>query len=330
MSKTANAFRFASDVLLDQCEELELDVRFSGALPDGFELLGPSGERIAVRPDERSASMLEQVLRGLSINFENLKLLTIGESKEIRLLTSKIAVAKLLPSVYSFTNNRYGVAAGTEYVRTMFCAQIFKEMARRPGPKHLSNAFIGLVESQQGLLLAEHIVVPGNLEVRVKRYHIGSPLHRYRYAENHETAFGGPPLTRWTRFERPVVCFDWRNPLADESGNRLADEPLSDDYASVWIDNFSRAKQLARDTFEWIENLFAIRGLRLIDICFFIDRTGSVIFGEISPDCMRVRSRAADDSEALDKDEWRSGGEASAVLERYQKLYEIVFPKTSA
>ncbi|MDB5692651.1 MAG: phosphoribosylaminoimidazolesuccinocarboxamide synthase, partial [Alphaproteobacteria bacterium] len=52
---------------------------------------------------------------------------------------------------------------------------------------------------------------------------------------------------------------------------------------------------------------------------------GQVIFGEISPDCMRVRGSASDEGEALDKDNWRSGGEAADVLERYKRLHSIVF-----
>ena len=71
--------------------------------------------------------------------------------------------------------------------------------------------------------------------------------------------------------------------------------------------------------------MFWSKGLKLIDICYFIDSSGTVIFGEISPDCMRVRSQATDDSAALDKDEWRSGGSPGDVLERYQLLYKTVF-----
>ena len=91
------------------------------------------------------------------------------------------------------------------------------------------------------------------------------------------------------------------------------------------IDDVAGAKRLARDTFEWIERLFARKGLKLIDICFFVDAAGRAIFGEISPDCMRVRRDAADESDALDKDQWRSGGDAATVLQRYRRLAAIVF-----
>jgi phosphoribosylaminoimidazole-succinocarboxamide synthase len=82
---------------------------------------------------------------------------------------------------------------------------------------------------------------------------------------------------------------------------------------------------LARSAFEWIEKRFLQVNLQLIDICFFIDRTGKVLYGEISPDCMRVRSQASIEAEAFDKDIWRSGGTPEEVVERYLRLYNIVF-----
>ena len=315
----------AAETALDQCRALELNVTLIGTDSSPLELAGPKGESIFVNMSGSDETMVEQIIRQLDVCFDELPLLVRGESKEVRLLTPKISVARLIPSVYSFTNNRYGLAPGTDLVRARFSAKLFRRMALWPGRRPLAHAFLGLIETPSGPLLAEHLVDPGNIEVRVKRYHIGSPVHRYRYTSRHSTAYGGPPLERWTRFDRPVVCFDWRNPLRDENGGALADEPLSDDYASVWIDDVPKAKQLARDTFEWIEDLFSARGLRLIDICFFIDRTGQVIFGEISPDCMRVRSIASDEAEALDKDQWRNGSEAAEVTERYERLYSIIF-----
>jgi phosphoribosylaminoimidazole-succinocarboxamide synthase len=315
----------AAESLVDQCEVLGIDVRIDSVSRGRIAVRGPSGEAIEVQLEGSPYAMLEQVLRGLAFRFADLPLLTVGESKEIRLLTPRIALAKLLPTVYSFTNQRYGEAPGTEVVRARFSAEIFRTMAQAPASSHLATAFLGLIENGDGPLLAEHVVEPGNLEVRVKRYHVGSPTHRYKYADLHRTAHGGQPLERWDRFERPVVCFDWRHPVADEKGIPLADEPLPDDYAGIWMDDVPGAKRLARDTFEWMEELFEARGLKLIDICYFIDATGRVIFGEISPDCMRVRSHASDDSAALDKDEWRSGGDAGTVLERYRRLYQRVF-----
>lgn len=315
----------AVELLLDQCNDLALDSKVESADDLAIRLIGPHRESIQVDLDDARHSMIEQVLRGIECEFQSLPVLVQGESKDIRLLTPKISVAKLIPSVYSFTNNRSGQVPGTELVRARFSAGIFRALECMPGNRHVSTAFLGLIETQEGPLLAERVVQPSNLEIRVKRYHIGSPLHRYLYTDRYPTARGGPPLARWPRFDAPVVCFDWRHPLTDDQENRLADEPISDDYAGVWLDNPARAKQLAGDTFRWIEDLFERSGLLLIDICFFIDQTGTVIFGEISPDCMRVRSKASDAAEALDKDQWRSGGAPQQVLERYESLYDRVF-----
>jgi phosphoribosylaminoimidazole-succinocarboxamide synthase len=313
------------DIVVDQCLALDLAVKAVGSTSTSVKLSGPTDEPILVDLALGKLTAIEQVLQQLRIDFENLPLLTRGESKEIRLLTPKISLARLLPTVYSFTHQRYGIAEGTDVSRARFSAQIFRSMQCNPGGRHLAHAFLGLIEQPSGPLLAEHVVTPGNIEVRVKRYHIGSPVHRYLFVSEHTTAYGGEPLRRWQRFDRPLVCFDWRHPFDDGHGKALADEPLPDDYASLWLDDVSAAKTLARNTFEWIEELFALKSLRLIDICFFIDRTGTVLFGEISPDCMRVRSNASDEGEALDKDEWRSGGKPDEVLLRYQKLYDMIF-----
>lgn len=317
----------ALDYLIDSCQDLNLRVSPIGVSQSADQLLlkGPSGEDISVDLGPNSFSMVEQVLKALRFEFSDLPLLVKGDSKEIRLLTPRIALARLLPTVYSFTFNRYGVVPGTDEIRARFSAAIFRSMAREPSGIHLASAFLGLLESSAGPLLAELVVKTCNLEVRVKRFHIGSPVHRYRFCDQHSTAFGGRPLQRWARFDQPIVCFDWRHPLHDEQGFRLADEPLSDDYAAVWIDDVSKAKILSRRAFDWIEQRFSRVGLQLVDICFFIDQTGSVIYGEISPDCMRVRSRGSADADALDKDHWRSGGEPSDVLRSYRRLYELVF-----
>jgi phosphoribosylaminoimidazole-succinocarboxamide synthase len=313
----------AAEYLIEQAAALGLTLRIVNCDVDDFQVSGPSGEAISVSVALGAPSMIEQTLRQLAFDFDELPQLVRGDSKDIRLLTPSIALARLLPTVYSFTHNRYGEVPGTAELRARFSADMFRAMAARPGRHHLSSTFLGLVESSHGPLLAEEVIEDCNLEVRVKRFHIGSPIHRYRYTDRHATV-SGPPLTRWTRFATPVVCFDWRHPLHSDEGDRLADEPISDDYAGIWMRDVARAKALARDTFSWLEELFAQAGLHLIDICFFIDRSGTAVYGEISPDCMRVRSRASDDADALDKDEWRSGGDPEVVLRRYQTLYDRI------
>ncbi len=271
------------------------------------------------------------IITGLHLNFNELPLLVEGESKIIRLLGNSIVLEMFKPTVYSFSKNRYGIVEGTEEIRARFTAEIFKHMNlfnNKEGNYKLNNAFLGMINSPEGTIIAQKRLEPGNLEVRVKRFHVGSPVHRYRYTWKYPTVTeNGKPLQKWDRFKSPVVCFDWRNPLTDDDGNRLADEPISDDYAAIWIEDVPSAKQLASETFLWLEQLFGNAGLTLIDICFFIDQSGKYIFGEISPDCMRVRegTKSPGDLQSLDKDLWREGEKEENLKKSYERLYNLIF-----
>ena len=265
-----------------------------------------------------------------AVAFDDLPFVTEGESKVVRRHSAGVVAIRLKPTVYSFTNNRYGEVAGTDRVRAFFAAEVFRRMeaAVRDGQLDVETAFLALEHAPQGPLLLQRDVDTCNLEVRVKRYHIGSPLHRYRFTERHASTLASGPITPWTRYPDPIVCFDWRHPLTDDAGERLADEPISDDYAGLWMVDPVRAKVVARGAFIWLESLFAERDLTLVDICFFIDRSGRLLYGEISPDCMRVRYGRADPEHAQpgDKDAWRRGDRPEAVYARYRALYERVFP----
>jgi phosphoribosylaminoimidazole-succinocarboxamide synthase len=260
--------------------------------------------------------------------FEALPFVVEGNSKIVRRWNSSVVLVKLKPTVYSYTHNRTGIVYGSDEVRARFTALIYDRMGRELAPKFCApiHAFLGLIEGTDGPLLAQREVEACNLEVRVKRYHVGSPLHRYRQTELYASTQECGPITKWSRFETPIVCFDWRHPMFDEQGNRLSDEPLSDDYAAIWMEDVPYAKALAREAFLWMEKLFESAGITLIDICFFIDRTGRLIYGEISPDCMRARigTGPVSDMTSLDKDVWREGLSSQKLLERYQKLFDLL------
>jgi phosphoribosylaminoimidazole-succinocarboxamide synthase len=280
--------------------------------------------------DPAAPTLIEQVLRWLPLDFEKLPLLIEGESKEVRLWTDKVVVSRFKPTVYSYTMNRSGEAPGTEQSRLRFSAALFRRLSQLPSHNGVgfSSAFLAELVGPQGSLMVQRRVEVSNLEVRIKRYHIGSPLHRYRYTERYQTVQqNGAPLGRWSRLEQPLVCFDWRHPLWDEQGNRLADEPLPDDYAGVWMENVGYAKTLARQTFLWLEKFFARGGVCLVDMCLLIDRTGRIIYGEISPDCMRLRLdlNHPELAEAGAKDLWRIGGSAEQLQQHYEMLYERIF-----
>jgi phosphoribosylaminoimidazole-succinocarboxamide synthase len=306
---------------LDQPQDIRIHLT-SGNAPAGNSRQRP----VSVTGPE---TLLERTIRVLPLDFDSLPLLVEGESKIVRKWTDRLVAIRFKPTVYSYTANRYGEVPGTDWSRLKFTAALFRLMAATKFENDAvpRSAFIAQYETADGPLLIERMVETCNLEVRVKRYHIGSPLHRYRYTEKYPTRYGGSPLVRWSRLDSPVVCFDWRHPLFDEEQNRLPDEPLPDDYAALWIDDFTYAKQVAKQTFLWMERLFETADLRLIDMCIFIDRSGRTIYGEISPDCMRVRLDLNDPSrsEAADKDLWRGGHSPDALRTRYEQLYQRLF-----
>lgn len=272
-------------------------------------------------------TLLEQALHCVPFNFAALPLLVEGESKEVRVLTRSVVVERLKPTVYSFTHNRYGVVEGTDLVRSYFSAEVFRRVHALYGAASPMSAFLALVRTEKGPLLVQRRVEDSNLEIRVKRFHVGSPVHRYLYTESQPTTQACGSLTRWSRFDHPVVCFDWRHPLHDTEGRRLADEPLSDDYAGIWVEDVARAKEVARCVFRWLEEFMLQADLVLVDMCMFIDRSGRMVFGEISPDCMRVREKKPNLQLAipLDKDSWRTGESGDTVLTRYRVLHERLF-----
>jgi phosphoribosylaminoimidazole-succinocarboxamide synthase len=100
----------------------------------------------------------------------------------------------------------------------------------------------------------------------------------------------------------------------------LANECLPEDMAAWWID-VQKARKTALGAFNALQKFLNPRGIELIDICFFISQDGSTILSEVSPDCGRYRSL---DGESLDKDVWRRGGSHTEVLEKWQRIIDMI------
>lgn len=282
------------------------------------------------QPGQNKRNAVEIFFNSLDFDFDNLPFLTEGESKIIRQLTDTVVIEKFKPTVYSYTHNRYGIAEGTDDIRMKFSSALYRRLADYAATDSYIpvSSFIAEINNEKGHYMVQWKVDTCNLEIRIKRYHIGSPLHRYRYTEQYSTLNGdGQPLQKWSRFDFPVVCFDWRNPLTDHEGNRLADEPVSDDYAAIWMKNTGYAKEMAKNLFCWIEDLFSAHGVVLVDMCIFVDKNGSLIYGEISPDCMRIRWNSTDLETAnpLCKDNWRMGNSPDTLFTQYNHLYDLIF-----
>jgi phosphoribosylaminoimidazole-succinocarboxamide synthase len=226
-----------------------------------------------------------------------------GESKIIRRVDDETLAIRLKPTVYSFTHQRYGEVPGTESLRLKASIILWQKLID-------AGIAVPVVAASEACYLCKDVDAPP-IEVIVKSFYVGTPKHLYR----------GLPATptRHGRFievgsrHPPYVRFDWRNPLPDK------DECLPAWLADQFIDT-SKAEPLALRAFDVLSRFLASRGIEIQDICFFIDAPANCIFGEISPDCMRVKYRGGD----LDKDLWRDGKKAEDVLSRWSKFVSLI------
>lgn len=249
-----------------------------------------------------------------SESFERLPLLTRGDSKEIRLLDEHTVAIRLLPTVYSYTHNRAATLPGTDALRLRAC-QAFCKVLRDVGIDHAYET-IG-----PEFIIARR-VTPPPIEVVVKARHVGTPKHRYRRMGDHPVRSSHPTcagrhIQPGQRYPERWVRFDWRHPLrCPDTGERLCDEPLPEALADYWID-VSRARQTALQSFDALSAFLHTRDIELVDICFFITEDGLTHFGELSPDCARLRTLSGD---AMDKDVFRFGGSSEQVIQKYTAL----------
>ncbi|NCU37649.1 hypothetical protein EOL96_01120 [Candidatus Saccharibacteria bacterium] len=269
--------------------------------------------------------------------FKQLPLVIEGESKEVRYAGNGHVVIRLKPTIYSYTHNRIGVIDGSDIARL----RVIKVLVAALQKADIAHSYIAvnnqwilshLVLQPRTRHTGELVFTPHDLtdeqlnnlptanpiEVIVKRYHTGTPKHRYANFDIYPT-IRGTYIGNESKYPNVIVRFDWRNPMIDAKGNRLADEVLPEDMAKWFIDT-----QIARHTvtkaFTALSRHLSVVGIELRDICFFVTTDGKMLFGEVSPDGMRVR----DVSGALDKDVWRAGGSSVLVLDKWQQLADIV------
>jgi phosphoribosylaminoimidazole-succinocarboxamide synthase len=190
------------------------------------------------------------------------------------------------------------------------------------------------------------------IEIVTKRYLTGTTKHSCiglagsRVRDSHPY-YGGMPLEGDGALPEMLVRFDWRNPLKREEaghkmtnqllydintvdprlekrildyGSRIADEVLPPQIADLFID-VKKARQTAFLMSLALEDFLASKNIVFYDMCFFIDESGTLVYGELSQDCGRYRHL---DLGSLDKDVWRSGGSSSAVLDKWRLLVDLL------
>lgn len=269
--------------------------------------------------------------------FKEMPLVTEGESKEIRYAGEGQVVIKLKPTIYSYTHNRAGEIPGSDTVRLQAIQRllpclrelglkhtysavndqwILSELVMQPEVKGVSRF---LPHDLSPLAISKLPVAPP-IEVIAKARHTGTSKHRYYNFGSFPTR-AGEYIGSEEFYPEPIIRFDWRNPMRHPiSDERLADEILPETMANWFIDT-DKARETASIAFAGLSAYMQERDMDLWDICFFISEDGQKLFGEVSPDCMRVRHLG---EQALDKDVWRAGGSSSEVLEKWTTMVNML------
>lgn len=283
---------------------------------------------------------LETLTRG---EFDALPLVVEGESKEVRYAGSGQVVIRFKPTIYSFTANRAGVVEGSDVLR-LRASKVFTEVLRAAGIDHayrevtdrwvladlilqprcdqVPEPFRPVDMTPEGLAA---LSVAPPIEVVVKRMHSGTSKHRYFGMSGHPLRADHPIYAGFTfgpegAYPQPIVRFDWRNPLLDDEGRRLADEVLCESQAE-WFIAIAPARQTALRVFDAMTDFLNEHDVVCYDLCLFVTTDGRKVFGEISQDCGRYRHF---DMGSLDKDVWRAGGSSEQVLEKWQTLLDVI------
>ncbi|GAA3608011.1 phosphoribosylaminoimidazolesuccinocarboxamide synthase [Flavivirga amylovorans] len=215
-----------------------------------------------------------------------------GKSKYLYNYDNDHYIAQLIPSLSSFTYDRYEMVEKTQNLRLDFY-----EMAVALLNKHdIPTAFVKRLDVDK--YLTRKCTSPP-FEVIVKNNAVGSTQRKYPglFPDNH-------------KFSTPIVKFDYR--IDPE------DIPISADYLKAYGEDPDLLKKLALKTneilCEWLSPNV------LIDFCliFGTNSDGQVcITSEISPDCMRLKS---EDGSSLDKDLFRQGKSHEEIIDTWTQL----------
>ena len=278
--------------------------------------------------------------------FERLPLVIEGESKIVRYLGDGLVVIRYKPTIFSFTHNRCGEVSGSDVLR-LRATRVFLEVLRSAGIKHVyrevTDRFViadlvlpSITEcakygcsvfapSDMAVARCDNLSRTVPIEVVIKRYHSGTPKHRYigmsgSMVRASHPLYAGMSINAEDALPSVMVRFDWRNPLRLANGTPVADEVLPEDLADLYIDT-KQARKTALSVYVALQRFLEPRDIVLCDLCLFITEDGSTVYGEISQDCGRFRHFELG---SLDKDVWRSGGSSADVYKKWELLLKHI------
>ncbi|SFR68301.1 hypothetical protein [Anaeromicropila populeti] len=268
-----------------------------------------------------------------------------GESKRIfKDVGSDICLISLKPTMYSFTQNRYGIVNNIDIPRNklwrLFSNEINNECfsvcftGNGTYSKKVNDLICSLWETRKisenypfltsylgsieidGITynICKYIENQTPLEFVWKKCFIGTMKHNLVDVDKFQTKYGTyiKPEDETEEFVR----FDWRNPF-EKDGVRYKDECIPDDFAGFWVDT-TAAKKTVLAVSNIISEFLLKKDYIFVDTCYFINTKGSVVYSEITPDGMRIKKKG----KCFDKDLWRIGKEESLIYDTWMGLYD--------
>lgn len=219
--------------------------------------------------DEENLSF-EQILEEQISGYEQLPVYHDGNSREIRDIPGQhsLLISKLKPFVHShLAKGPVEIEPKSAVLRAQISGhlcKILEDLGVKTTTLKVKNEFV---------LMKREDVAP--IEVVVKHSLIGSPKHLYKGLADVPTLDGN--VIKPGDKHRPYVRFDWRVPTPGE------DATMPDALARKYIDT-ERAQKTALEAFEVLQGVFISHEMEILDCCFFMNKAGNVICGEVSPD----------------------------------------------
>jgi phosphoribosyl-AMP cyclohydrolase/phosphoribosylformimino-5-aminoimidazole carboxamide ribonucleotide (ProFAR) isomerase/phosphoribosyl-ATP pyrophosphohydrolase len=195
--------------------------------------------------------------------------------------------------------------------------------------------------NSNGIILSEQILDIPRIEVVVKRYCAGTDKYAYYgMVDMDNFCYSKEEGMTDAKYKGgPYVRFDWRNPNHLLVFNNIMRNPVESPWyylyeAKVGKEKFfnefirnekyckplgdkclpehlakreidvEKTKRNVLRMFYAISYYLHKMNLEIQDVCFMVDRSGSIFWSEINQDCMRIKALG----ECYDKDLWRVGG----------------------
>ena len=232
-----------------------------------------------------------------------------GKSKKIYRLDKDTYFMCFKPHLRSITSKREGNIVGTEKERLRANLYFLNLLEKKGIKTQLKSHKIEVIDGQEGLLVKKIKTIP--IEFICRYYAKGSIVRLY------------PSIVKeGQKFKKPLYKFDLKQDIKVAG---VDDPTLNENYITglglLTEEQFSKAKEILKETGEIIRKTLRSKEMKLIDMKMELgfDQNGEiVVIDEISQDCIRANDVVTD--KTLTKDAFRELKSDQEVLDLYREF----------